>query len=205
MTLVSEENGAPRRRKNDPAGVRGRILDAAFSLFQEQGYTATSVHEIARGARVTAGALHHHFATKKSLGLAVVEERVSQALDGTWLQPLRSGSDAREAVLSLFQSLANELDQQGSVRGCPVNNLALELSFQDAEFRSALAGIFSRWRVVLAHALGSEPEAERLATLLIASYSGAMALAKVEQRGAPLRSCANELGRLLGREGKAPA
>lgn len=200
MTLVSEENGTPRRRRNDPAGVRGRILDAAFSLFQEQGYTATSVHEIARGASVTAGALHHHFTTKKSLGLAVVEERVSKALDETWLQQLRSGSDAREAVLSLFQSLADELDQQGSVRGCPVNNLALELSFQDTEFRSALAGIFSLWRVALAQALGGEPRAEALATLLIASYSGAMALAKAEQRGAPLRSCGNELRRLLGRE-----
>jgi hypothetical protein len=33
--------------------------------------------------------------------------------------------------------------------------------------------------------------------MVIAAYSGAMAMAKVEQRGDPLRLCAKELERLL--------
>ena len=187
--------GGPRR-KNDPAGVRRRILDAAFELFQEQGYNATSVHEIAGRAGVTGGALHHHFASKKSLGLAVIEERVGTAVDETWLKPVRDARDARAAILEVFDSLARELDDQNLVRGCPVNNLTLELAFADTDYRQALRQLYDDWRDTIAKSIGG-PDADARATAVIAAYSGAMAIAKVEQQGEPLRICAKEIARLL--------
>jgi AcrR family transcriptional regulator len=188
------ERSVPRR-KNDPAGMRARILAAAFGLFQSQGYSATSVHEIAAAAGVTGGALHHHFPTKKALGLAVIAEPVSAALEETWLEPMRSAATAREGILHVLESLARDLDAQGSVRGCPVNNLTLELAFADPDFRSKLNELFDRWRAVIADRLGGN--AQSRATLVVAAYSGAMAIAKVEQRGEPLRLCAKEIERLL--------
>jgi AcrR family transcriptional regulator len=188
--------GAPRR-KNDPAGVRSRILDAAFNLFQTRGYAATSVLEIASAAKVTGGALHHHFPTKKALGMAVIGERAGQALEETWLEPVRAAPKAAKGILKVFDSLARELDHQGFVRGCPVNNLTLELAFVDADFRKELSHIFEGWRSALAEKLEARKDAASLATMIIASYSGAMALAKVEQRGEPLRVCARELRPLL--------
>ncbi len=190
------EPAAARRRRNDPAGLRRRILDAAFELFQARGYNATSVHEIAASAGVTGGALHHHFATKKSLGLAVIEERVSPALDTTWLRPVREAEDAARAILDVFGTLADELDGQGSVRGCPVNNLTLELAFADADYRDALRRLFDSWRETIAARIGG-PDGEARAATVISAYSGAMAIAKVEQRGEPLRVCAREISRLL--------
>lgn len=194
----SESSGhSVRRRKNDPAGVRSRILDAAFSLFQSQGYNATSVHEIAAGAEVTGGALHHHFPTKRAIGLAVIRERVAAALEETWLEPVRSAANARDGVFGVFETLARELDAQGSVRGCPVNNLTLELAFADVQYRAELQRLFDLWRSTIRERLPPGTDGERLAALVIAAYSGAMALAKVEQRGTPLRECATELRRLL--------
>ena len=183
-----------RRRKNDPAGVRGRILDAAFELFQRQGYNATSVHEIAAAAGVTGGALHHHFPTKKAIGLEVIDERVTFALQKLWLEPVRSSPDPRGAVLQVFESLASELDRQGSVCGCPVNNLTLELAFGDPEFRARLRRLFEGWRETLCAKFGGDRYARSLATLIIATYSGAMAFAKVEQSGEALKICAVQLG-----------
>lgn len=188
------QHRAPRRR-NDPAGVRARILDSAFSLFQTQGYSATSVHEIAAAAGVTGGALHHHFPTKKALGLAVITDRVASALEEVWLDPVRSAPTARDGILQVLESLADELDAQGSVRGCPVNNLTLELAFADPDYRVELRRLFDLWRSTIAERLGENRDA--LAALVVASYSGAMALAKVEQRGDPLRLCARELAPLL--------
>lgn len=185
------------RRKNDPAGVRGRILDATFMLFQSQGHAATSVHQIAAAAKVTGGALHHHFPTKKALGLAVINERVAPALEETWLHPVRSAASAGEGILQVFDALARDLDKQGSVRGCPVNNLSLELAFADSDYRTALRTLFDNWLSTIASAFGDRPNAEALATLVVGAYSGAMAMAKVEQRGEPLRRCASELSRML--------
>ena len=195
----SNESGGDRyvpRRKNNPAGVRARILDAAFELFQAKGYNATSVQDLAAAANVTGGALHHHFATKKAIGLAVISERAASALEETWLDPVRSARNAREGILNVFATLAEELDAQGSVRGCPVNNLALELAYADPDFRSALKRLFDAWRDAVANKLGGEDPKVR-AALVIAAYSGAMAIAKVEQRGEPLRLCARELEGLL--------
>lgn len=189
-------DSSPPRRKNDPAGVRARILDAAFDLFQAQGYNATSVHHIAAVAQVTGGALHHHFATKKAIGLAAIGERVASAVEQTWLQPVREAPDARSGILQVFESLAHELDVNGSVRGCPVNNLTLELAFADPEFRSELREIFEGWCETIAVKLcGADRKAR--ATTIVATYSGAMAIAKVEQRGEPLRLCARQIGALL--------
>jgi AcrR family transcriptional regulator len=189
-------SGYVPRRKNDPAAMRARILDAAYDLFQQQGYNASSVHEIAARAGVSGGAFHHHFPTKKALGLAVIQERVSPGVDKTWRQPLASSTDARAAIMKIFDGLASDLDRSGIVRGCPVNNLTLELSLADVEFRAALKRLFDQWRGWIATALGGS-DSDMRAAMVVASFSGAMAIAKVEQRGEPLRLCGRELERLL--------
>ena len=184
------------RRKNDPAGVRARILNAGFDLFQRQGFNGTSIHDITAAARVTGGALHHHFPTKQALGEAVIAESVAAAVEHAWLEPIRDAENARDGILGVFDALANELDAQGSVRGCPVNNLTLELAYANAGFRDQLRRQFERWRRTIADKLGG-PDADVRAVIVVAAYSGAMAIAKVEQRGEPLRLCAKELERLL--------
>ena len=132
------------KRKNDPAGLRERVLETACGLFQAQGYNATSVQELIAAAGGTGGALHHHFPTKKMIGLAVIRERVAPAVEETWLGPVRESADARAAILGVFATLADELDRNGAVRGCPVNNLTLELAFDDPDFRSELRILFDR-------------------------------------------------------------
>ncbi|MGN6057164.1 MAG: TetR/AcrR family transcriptional regulator [Sphingomicrobium sp.] len=196
MTQQTKASRPIQRRKNDPAGVRARILDAAFQLFQSQGFNATSVHEIAAAARVTGGALHHHFPTKQALGEAVIDESVAAAVEDAWLAPVRTAPDVRHGILTVFATLADELDAQGSVRGCPVNNLTLELAHANPAFRDQLRRQFDHWRRTIADKLGGA-DAKARATMVVAAYSGAMAIAKVEQRGEPLRLCAKELERLL--------
>jgi AcrR family transcriptional regulator len=187
------------KRKNDPAGLRARVLETAFTLFQSQGYNATSMQEITAAAGVTGGALHHHFPTKKALGLSVIREQVAAALEETWLEPVRTAATAKDGILAVFEGLASELDRNGSVRGCPVNNLTLELAFADPDFRSELRALFDNWRETLVAKFSESACANSaaLSTMVIASYSGAMALAKVEQSGEPLRLCARELEHLL--------
>ncbi len=55
------------------ADARTRILDAALTLFREQGYTATTVDDLCRTARVTKGSFFHHFESKEAAALAAIE------------------------------------------------------------------------------------------------------------------------------------
>jgi TetR/AcrR family transcriptional regulator, transcriptional repressor for nem operon len=194
---ASSARRAPRR--NDPAGLRRKVLDIADAIFQERGYHAASLADVVAAAGVTGGALHHHFASKKALGLAVVWERVAPEVERTWAETMAAAPNARAGVRQVFLDVAEALERQGFVKGCPLNNLALELSLADPEFRAAVAGIFQAWRVLIARRfkddqrVGREDaraDAQVFAARAIATYSGAMAMAKAAQEPSYLRICA---------------
>jgi AcrR family transcriptional regulator len=50
------------------------LVKAARGLFGRRGYAAVSLDEVCRRARVTKGALYHHFENKQDLFLAVYEQ-----------------------------------------------------------------------------------------------------------------------------------
>jgi AcrR family transcriptional regulator len=54
--------------------TRAALLSAGRALFAQRGYAAVATEEIVRRARVTRGALYHHFRGKEDLFRAVVED-----------------------------------------------------------------------------------------------------------------------------------
>jgi AcrR family transcriptional regulator len=58
-------------RAEQVAQTRAALIDAGRRLFGADGFRATSVEDLAREARVTTGALYHHFPTKTALFEAV--------------------------------------------------------------------------------------------------------------------------------------
>src|SRR3954447_26278889 len=74
---VSTVPGASRRQQYS-ARTKRALVDVAEELFTEHGYANTSLDAIVAGARVTKGALYHHFSGKQALFEAVFE-RVESA------------------------------------------------------------------------------------------------------------------------------
>jgi AcrR family transcriptional regulator len=64
----------PRTQAERLANTRAALLKAARTVFTEQGYEAASTEEIVRRAKVTRGALYHHFEDKRALFDAVASE-----------------------------------------------------------------------------------------------------------------------------------
>lgn len=70
--------------------TREALLLAARELFGERGYAATSLDEITNAAKVTKGALYHHYAGKQELFGAVYEQvkrEVSERAATAFLEP----------------------------------------------------------------------------------------------------------------------
>jgi len=60
-------------RQEHTEHTRRALIDAATRLFAERGYADTSIDEVAGAARVTRGALYHHFASKQEIFGAVCD------------------------------------------------------------------------------------------------------------------------------------
>src|SRR5436309_8068202 len=54
--------------------TREALIVEARTLFAQRGFAAVGTEEIARAARMTRGALYHHFESKEDLFRAVYEE-----------------------------------------------------------------------------------------------------------------------------------
>src|SRR2546426_10053680 len=64
-------------REEHRAVTRARVLEAAARVFAREGFHGASVHEIAREAGASTGAIYSNFAGKEDLYLAVFDEHVA--------------------------------------------------------------------------------------------------------------------------------
>lgn len=189
-------------RTNDPAGMRNRVLDVASAALQARGLAATSTHDIVRAAGITGGALHHHFRTKRDIALAVLAERVAPELDVTWRDAVRDAPSARAGILAVFDGVADALEAAGRVSGCPLGNLAVEFAGADETLRAAVAAEYYGWRQAIADRLRADyaryaPDPDGFAAMVVALFTGAMAVARAEQNAGALRASAAQLRILM--------
>jgi AcrR family transcriptional regulator len=73
------------RRQEYSASTKRALVDAALERFAARGYGGTSLDEIVAAARVTKGALYHHFKGKQDLFEAAfmdVEEQATERIRG---------------------------------------------------------------------------------------------------------------------------
>ena len=99
----------PSRRQQQSEQTRRDLLAVARRSFTDAGYTEAGITDIAAAARVTHGALYHHFPTKLALFTAVCED-----LERELVERLRAGAaDPNGARTALAGGCAAFLDACG--------------------------------------------------------------------------------------------
>jgi AcrR family transcriptional regulator len=87
------------RQTDRSAATRARLVKAARELFAERPYADVGTEEIVRRARVTRGALYHHFADKRDLFRAVHEQMEAELVERIGRQLAEAGAgDPAEAL-----------------------------------------------------------------------------------------------------------
>ncbi|MDB5819399.1 MAG: transcriptional regulator, TetR family [Rhizobacter sp.] len=76
-TTTTDKPRAPRSRNKDSKEI---LLGHAARLFREKGYTATSIRDIVKRARVEPSALYYHYASKEALLDAVLDRSILSVL-----------------------------------------------------------------------------------------------------------------------------
>ncbi|MGE0823096.1 MAG: TetR family transcriptional regulator C-terminal domain-containing protein [Candidatus Binatia bacterium] len=181
----------PPHEKRNPDRTREVLLRAAFDEIHRCGFQAASVDAILARTGVTKGALYYHFPTKTQLGYAVVEEVIRQRILQRWGHELGAGEDP---LAHLIEKLRHEARHRWSLEalqvGCPVNNLANEMSPIDEGFRQRIEQVFHDWRAIIAQMILQgqrsgqvrvDVKPEQVATFFVAAVEGTIGLAKNAQ------------------------
>jgi AcrR family transcriptional regulator len=127
------------------AKTRDRIVRAAFQLFHEQGYNGTGVATIVREAGVNPGSLYHFFESKDALLLGVLEFALGY-LGEAVMNPVEARTaDPVGRVFALLQQYRDRMERERCRLGCPIGNLALEVSDGNDDARRLLHSNFENW------------------------------------------------------------
>jgi AcrR family transcriptional regulator len=86
-------------RRTDALATREALISAGLALFAERGYAHVGTEEIVKLAKVTRGALYHHFADKRELFRAV-HERVEEDLVAGIGERMAGVSDPWEVMVT---------------------------------------------------------------------------------------------------------
>jgi len=110
--------------EDGPSG-EARILDAAIQLFGIQGFTGTSMREIAAEAEVSQALVVHHFGSKAALRRAcdrhvanVTQDRKTSVSEGPQLDPfeaLRQIENSRPLLRYLVRAITEGGDQASNL------------------------------------------------------------------------------------------
>ena len=137
-----------------PEATRRKVLGAAFLEFYANGFQGGSLNHIVEAAGTTKGALFHHFDSKQELGYAVLDEMIGPLLLQRWLEPVASSTDPLTDIQRAFRRYVEEDLSSGLwLQGCPLNNLAQEMSPLDAGFHDRINRLYALWRERYAAAL----------------------------------------------------
>jgi AcrR family transcriptional regulator len=131
------------------ADTRTRIVMTAMELFWEKGFQSTSIADILSRTQVHSGSLYHFFPGKQDV-LAAVLEAYRDGIEEWLLRPAWSGvDDPVERIFALLNGYRTQLVTTDCTYGCPIGNLALEISEPDPKIRELLASNFANWTTAI--------------------------------------------------------
>jgi len=178
-------------------GNREKLLETAAEVFGRAGYQATSVDDILESAKVAPSNFYYHFKSKEELALEVLEgyfEKSRQEIAPLFMNKKLSATAKLEQLLRNF---VQKMTRNGCCGGCPLGNLAIELSDTHPKFRKPLADFFEECMEGIAGVVRQgvqsgefrkDLDPEAAAFLLFGLIEGLLLLSKNLKRTTPLES-----------------
>ena len=192
--------------KRDPDATRLRILEAANAEIHRTGFRKASIDQILADTGLTKGAFYYHFPTKADLGYAVIDEVLGNRVVERWVTPMERSQNPIDGLLQALNQTSPEEVELLCECGCPLNNIAQEMSSVDETFRRKIAQVYQRWAERMANALMRgqsaglvDPSVDcgQAAAFIVATLEGVAGAVKNARDPAMLQACLAGIGRYL--------
>jgi AcrR family transcriptional regulator len=98
------------RREAEAQATRDALIRAALELFSKRGYAGVGTEEIVARAKVTRGALYHHFTDKRDLFRAVFERVEGELMERIGAR-MKATDDAWELMVAGMRSFLDACEE----------------------------------------------------------------------------------------------
>ncbi len=163
--------------------TREKLLDITFEEIYIHGYAATSIGTILKKANTPKGSMYHFFDSKKSLVLAMIDERLGPKMDQFFNYTKHDDLSVTASLKQTFTAMAkNDMLVQN---GCPLYRLMVELSPVDKEFDTILNSKYRKMKQRLGnllqtgidiHEFTTELHPDELSDFILSSVWGVLSM-----------------------------
>lgn len=204
-TVSKSVNDSVSEEGSTVQSTREKILLSAFDEIYEHGFQGMRIENVLLETGLAKGALYHHFKNKKDLGYAVVDEIILVVFKNQ-LSQLSLSEDPLATYCDMVESKAQNCSERDVLYGCPLNNLAQEMSGLDVGFQHRLANIFDLWKLELAKAIKKAKKLKQVrqdvdedivATFIVSSMQGCVGTAKCLQSPKMFKSLMQTLNQFI--------
>jgi len=190
----------PSRRERRRLEIRERIVETAFSLFETNGYEATTVTEIAERSDIAYGTLFQHFPSKLDLLRGVSGRALGRLFENVEEISKRPGSFGERLVM-LFDTTAENAESMGPetrelISAMLVYSIPETADADDRRIRLAFRQFLDEG--LAADEVRDDEEVDTLLEVIVGTWYSVF-LGWVRIDGYPLRKRALSVSRFLAR------
>jgi AcrR family transcriptional regulator len=167
--------------------TKTRIIEQAATLFNQQGYSGTSVSDLMRATGLQKGGIYNHFHSKDELALEAFDFAVN-CVQQKFMGALKGKRHAVDRLLAILSVYENILDNPPIEGGCPILNTAVESDDFHPALRERSQLAMDAWRDLIRRIVDkgimrgefqATVDADTVATILIATIEGSVILSKL--------------------------
>ncbi len=188
--------------------TRQHIIRQAATVFNQRGFTGSSISDVMASTGLQKGGIYRHFASKEELALASFD--YAQAQSTSRLQAAVSAETGaiRQllAVVAAFRAITSNPPVPG---GCPILNTIVDSDDGDPALRARVREVVVGWEALIAGIVeagladgtvraGTNPQV--VAAVMVASLEGGILLSRAHRSTAYFQHVAQHLAQYIERD-----
>lgn len=168
--------------------IKMNLLEKGSEIVHKKGFNHAGIQEILAAAGVPKGSFYFYFKSKEDFGLQLIDFHagffltfLDQCVQDTRLKPV-------ERIRFFFNHFLSVLEENNFQGGCPLGNIAQEMSDQSESFRIKLMEVFEQSKRKIAECLieaqrsgelNASLDAQEAADFIFNSWHGTLMRTKV--------------------------
>jgi len=169
--------------------TRQYIIQQAATLFNQRGYSGSSISDVMECTGLKKGGIYRHFQSKEQLALAAFDYAQQQSTSRL-VEAVAAETDAVQKLLAFITAFHALTVHPPVPGGCPIVNTIVDSDDGDPALRARVVAVVSAWEQLIARivadgiAQGSirrDVDPQAVATLIIATLEGGILLARAHQ------------------------